>query len=176
MARFVDRLVQDGIDSPIDIIVDPNEIDLIDVRHKRLRHHWWAAQREREGLPSQGDFNISFIAEINDYLTILEKYGTDLRYESFGRGIIRAYGRDLTGQTLAALPSPVTHLFRSLYHLCEQKKVPVFTRHAPISGSAVDYWLRLIVPLCKVDPAMVSRFMVCNVAVGGTVPVRGAAS
>jgi len=169
MARFVDRLVQDGHDSIIDVIVDPDESDLIDVRQRRLRHHWWAAFRERNALPLRRDFNASFLHDIVDYLAVVEKVAGTLRYATFGKGVAQAYGRDLTGTTVDQLPLPVANLFRSMYHLAEAKLVPVFTRHAPITGPAVRNWLRLIVPLGKDDSAVVTHFMTCNVPVGGEV-------
>jgi hypothetical protein len=172
MARFVDRMVQDGHDSPIDVIIDPDEKDLIDARHRRLRHHWWAAYRERNALPLREDFSVSFLADIGDYLTILEKVGPTLRYEYYGRGVAHAYGRDLTGRTVDDFPSSVTQVFRTIYHLAEVKIVPIFMRQAPISGPAVEHWLRLIVPVSNDDPAVVTHFITCNVPVGGDVRLR----
>ncbi len=168
MARFVDILVQDGLDAPIDVIVEPDESDLVDLRHRRLRHHWWAAQRERERLPRRGDIDSIFLAEINDYVMIVKVDGADLRYQTYGRAITRAYGRDMTGRSLNAFPSTMGQLFRSVYRLCAAQRVPVFTRHKPPPAVGVDFWLRLIVPLGESGPDEITHFLVCNVPVGET--------
>lgn len=169
MARFVDTLVQDGLDAPIDVIVDPDEDDLIDARHRRLRHHWWAALRTRERLPGRGDLNASFLAEIDDHVLVVAASGGRLRYETYGRAIARAYGRDMTGRSLDEFPSVIGQLFRSVYRLCAAQRVPVFTRHKPPPAVKVDFWLRLIVPLGESGPDEVTHFLVCNVPVGEAV-------
>lgn len=165
MARFVDRFVQDGIDRPIEVIVDPNEKDLIDIRQKRLRHHWWSAHRQREGLPHLEDIAQSFLDDISDFTAFVEKKGTVLRYERFGRGLARAFGRDMTGELVDALPTEIGQLFRSVYILCENKKVPVFTRHQPPPEIAVDHWLRFVAPFSETSPIEVSHFLVCSIPV-----------
>lgn len=170
MARFVDRFVQDGLDQPIDVVVDPGEKDLIDVRQRRLRHHWWAAQRLREGLPGRADVSPVFMDEIADYVAIVAKEEKALRYQSFGKGLARAYGSDMTGRQVDELPSMIGGLFRAVYLLSETKKVPVFTRHMPPAGGSVDYWLRLVVPLGENAPSEVSHFVVCSIPV---VPPEG---
>ncbi len=169
MARFADTLVQDGLATPIDVIVDPDEGDLIDARHRRLRHHWWAALRARQRLPGRGDLSASFLAEIDDYVMIVRKDGAGLRYQAYGGAIARAYGRDMTGRSLDEFPSVIGQLFRSVYRLCAAQRVPVFTRHKPPPAVKVDFWLRLIVPLGEASPDEITHFLVCNVPVGETV-------
>ncbi len=71
MARFVDRLVQDGLDTPIDVVVDPIDSDLVDVRHRRLCHHWRLARRQRDGVPASSDLSSTFLAEIDDCMVLL---------------------------------------------------------------------------------------------------------
>lgn len=171
MARFVDTLIQDGLESPIDVIVDPDEGDLIDARHRRLRHHWWAALRARERLPGRDDFPFGFLAEIDDFVMIVAKAGADLRYETYGKAIARAYGRDMTGRFVCEFPSIVSQLFSSVYRTCMSQQVPVFTRHKPPPTVRVAYWLRLIVPLGEAGPGEVTHFLVCNVPLGEAVPL-----
>lgn len=171
MARFVDTLVQDGLDAPIDVVVDPDENDLVDARHRRLRHHWWAALRAKEGLPGRRDINAGFLAEIDEHVLVVAKSGSTLRYQTYGRAIARAYGRDMTGRSLDEFPSVIGQLFRSVYRLCAAQRVPVFTRHKPPPAVSVDFWLRLIVPLGESGADEVTHFLVCNVPVGETVPL-----
>lgn len=171
MARSIDTLVQDGLEAPIDVIVDPDEGDLVDARHRRLRHHWWAALRAQERLPGRRDINASFLAEINDYVLVVARSGATLRYQTYGRAIARAYGRDMTGRSLDEFPTVVGQLFHSVYRLCAAQRVPVFTRHKPPPVVKVDFWLRLIVPLGESGPDEVTHFLVCNVPVGEAVPL-----
>ncbi len=165
MARFVDRFVQDGIDRPIEVIVDPDEKDLVDIRQKRLRHHWKAAQREREGLPGRADISPAFLDDIVDFTAIVSKRGNALSYESFGKALARAYGRDMTGKPVDTFASGVGQLFRSIFLVSDAKKSPVFTRHQATADTTVDYWLRLVVPLADGEPTKVSHFMVCSIPV-----------
>ena len=170
MARFVDRFVQDGIDQPIDVIIDPDERDLVDIRQKRLRHHWWAAHREREGLPTRADISASFLDDIADFTAVVSRNGNTLRYESFGKGLARADGRDMTGESVDALPALIGQLFRSVYLLSEMKMAPVFTRHSPPAEIPVDYWLRLVVPFGENIPLEVSHYIVCSIPVARPEP------
>ncbi|MBL8692186.1 MAG: hypothetical protein JNL04_23975, partial [Rhodospirillaceae bacterium] len=161
---------QDGIDQPIEVIIDPDEKDLVDIRQKRLRHHWWAAQREREGLPMRADISASFLDDIADFTAVVSKNGNALRYESFGKGLARAYGRNMNGESVDALPTLIGQLFRSVYLLCEMKKAPVFTRHSASTEVTVDYWLRLVVPFGENSPLEVSHYIVCSIPVAKPEP------
>lgn len=165
MVRFVDRLVQDGIDAPVDLIVDPNERDLVDIRHKRLCHHWWAALRKRGSLPARSEISAPFLAEIADHLVLLTRHGDDFRYEQFGRALARTYGIDMTGKVLGDYPGPVATLFRSIYHTCEMKRVPVYSRHMSATAAPVDHWLRLIVPLDQKGGGQTTHLLGCSIAV-----------
>jgi hypothetical protein len=165
MTRFVDRLIQDGIHQPIEVIVDPDESDLVDIRQKRLRHHWWIAQRERSGLPVRSDINRSFLDGIADFVAVVSKIDNALRYESFGKSLADAFGRDMTGEEVESLPPSVGQTFRAVYLLSEHRRVPVFTRHTPPPGIPVDHWLRLVVPLGDADRTKVGGFIVCSIPV-----------
>lgn len=165
MVRFVDRLVQDGIDAPIDLIVDPSERDLVDIRHKRLCHHWWAALRKRGGLPRRDEISAPFLAEIADHSVVLARQGDDFRYERFGRALARTYGIDMTGKQLGDYPEPVAKLFRAIYHLCEVKRFPVYSRHMSATAAPVDHWLRLIVPLDQKGGGQTTHLLGCSIAV-----------
>lgn len=167
MARFVDRLVQDGLDTPIDVIVDPIDQDLVDARHRRLCHHWRAARRQREGVPASFDLSSTFLAEIDDNMALLAKRGEDLHYLRFGRNLAKAYGRDMTGLGVDDFPSLIGQLFRSVYRLSEAHRVPVFSQHKPPPEIAVDLWLRLVVPLDETESgSLVTAFIVCSVPIG----------
>lgn len=167
MPRIVDRLVQDGLDTPIDVVVDPTDQDLVDVRHRRLCHHWRMARRERDGVPASGDLNPGFLAEIDDYLVLLVKRGDDLHYLRFGRGLVKAYGRDMTGLSVDDFPTLIGQLFRSVYRLSEAYRVPVFSQHKPPPSVTVDYWLRLVVPLDETGSGRtITGFLVCSIPIG----------
>ena len=165
MARFVDRLIQDGIHQPIEVIVDPDESDLVDIRQKRLRHHWWTAQRERSALPVRSDISRSFLDDLVDIIAVVSKIDNALRYDSFGKSLADAFGRDMTGEEIDSLPPSVGQMFRAVYLLSEHRRVPVFTRHKPPPGVPVDHWLRLVVPLGDSDRTRVGGFIVCSIPV-----------
>lgn len=167
MARFVDRLVQDGLDTPIDVVVDPIDSDLADVRHRRLCDHWRTARRERKGLPASADLSPGFLAEIDDHMALLVKRGVDMHYLRYGRALAKAYGRDLTGRSVDDLPTLIGQLFRSVYRYCEAYQVPVLSRHKPPPTVAVDLWLRLVVPLDETgDGDAVTSFLLCSIPIG----------
>ena len=167
MARFTDRLVQDGLDTPIDVVVDPIDSDLVDVRHRRRCHHWRAAQRERKSLPACADLSPTFLAEIDDYMVLLVKRGATMHYLRYGRGLVRAYGRDMTGLGVDDFPTLIGQLFRSVYRFCETYRVPVFSQHSPPPEVTVDYWLRLVVPIDETGGGdVITGFLVCSIPVG----------
>lgn len=167
MARFTDRLVQDGLDTAIDVVVDPTDQDLVDVRHRRLCHRWRVARRERNGVPASGDLDPGFLAEIDDYMALLVKRGDDLHYLRFGRSLAKAYGRDMTGLSVDDFPTRIGQLFRSVYRLSEAYRVPVFSQHKPPPTVAVDLWLRLVVPLDETESGnVITAFLVCSIPIG----------
>ena len=167
MARFVDRLVQDRLDTPIDVVVDPIDSDLVDVRHRRLCHHWRLARRQRDGVPASSDLSSTFLAEIDDCMVLLAKRGEDLHYLRFGRTLAKAYGRDMTGLSVDDFPTLIHPLFKTVYRLCEGYRVPVFGQHKPPPTVAVDLWLRLEVPLDETESgSIVTSFIVCSIPIG----------
>jgi hypothetical protein len=169
MARFVDTLIQDGLDWPIEVIVDPVEPDLVDIRHRRLCHHWRVAQRARQALPMRSDLSPAFLAEITDHL-VVTRNGDDPYYEHYGRALARAYGRDMTGKSASDFPASIGQMFRSIYRLCELNRAPVFACHTPPPSVPIEHWLRLVVPLGDAGGHQVTHFLVCSIPVGGTTP------
>jgi hypothetical protein len=170
MARFVDRLIHDAFSAPVELIVDPSEDDLVDVRHRRLRHYWWSAFRLRQRLPRQEDIGAGFLDEIADFSVIAVPDRDDHRLEVYGRALARAYGRNMKGQRLADFPPLVAQFMRSIYAVCRSHQVPVFTLHTPPPEIEVETWLRLVLPLEDADARI--RFLACSVPLGLHVPLQ----
>jgi diguanylate cyclase (GGDEF)-like protein/PAS domain S-box-containing protein len=96
-----------------------------------------------------------------------------LVYHHYGAGIARHYGRDMTGQSMAAFPGHIGTFFAAVYEAVRLRAEPIFTEHEPPATVLVRSWRRLVLPFA--DPlGAVGGFIVGNIpesAVGALLDV-----
>gem|GEM_PF-2204028 len=83
-------------------------------------------------------------------------------YRHYGAGIARHYGRDMTGESIAAFTGHIGTFFAAVYEAVRLRPEPVFTEHEPPAAVLVRSWRRLILPFA-VPGEPVSSFVVGNI-------------
>jgi hypothetical protein len=163
MRRILHWPVPD-LPKPATVIVDPERADLIDLRKRALLAEWHRARFKRGRIPKRADLDRDLLKDIGDYLidVAIELDGR-LRFRSYGLGIAAAFGRDMTGKSLADLPAAAARFFARVYGIAQAERVPCATRHAPDPTIPVSNWLRLVTPLDEAGEGRVTAFLCCNV-------------
>jgi diguanylate cyclase (GGDEF)-like protein/PAS domain S-box-containing protein len=85
--------------------------------------------------------------------------GRDFHYRSYGRALVRHYGRDLAGTRTSAVGNHVARFSAAIYRAVMLRGEPVFTIHEPPSSIFVRQWSRVVLPLVSCD-GTVSRILV----------------
>ncbi len=96
------------------------------------------------------DFNLDRFGAVQDWIMLLRREPTtefNLRYDHYGRGISRAYGKDLTGQDVSGFPDHIATFFKAVYMAVAERRERLLSIHQPPRQVFVSNWRRLIVPL-----------------------------
>jgi diguanylate cyclase (GGDEF)-like protein/PAS domain S-box-containing protein len=139
----------------------------------RLAKAWQRASCLAGGIPSMADAQALVDARDGEWTMLLAPppETTELPaptplhrfvYRHYGAGIARQYGRDMTGQTLAAFPGHIGSFFAAVYEAVRLRPEPIFTEHEPPATVLVRSWRRLVLPLAAAGQP-VSGFLVGNV-------------
>lgn len=101
---------------------------------------------------------------IRDWLMVLTttEDSSVFRYEHYGSGIARSYGKDMTGCTTDAFPGHISAFFTATYQAVRHRKERLMTVHQPPRSVFVSTWRRMIVPVVDGDGQVV-QFLVLNV-------------
>lgn len=155
----------EGLTEPFFVRADPSEEDLLDLRKRRLLRAWRRQRYALNRTPAIGELDQGLLGEISAHTMVLELLPDgDFRYTHYGKAIIAAFGRDMTGKRTSELPTPVAKAFLSVYRLALKTKIPYATRHKPPAPIKVGHWHRLVLPL-RGENADIGGFLVCNVPV-----------
>jgi hypothetical protein len=156
----------DGLDEPMLIIANPNEVDLIDMRERVALKSWRKAAFAKGRLPTIGELGVDMMTDLEPNLMELEVLPDgDMLYRRHGVSITRAYGKDLTGRRTSELPTPVAKVLLSVYRLAIKQPVPYSTRHRSPGEVRVAHWHRLILPMGDAKTGKVGEFVVCIVPI-----------
>jgi diguanylate cyclase (GGDEF)-like protein/PAS domain S-box-containing protein len=142
----------------------------------RLAEAWQRASRLQGGLPAMaqalalldgrdGEWTMLLAPPRPDPGTPEPSVPTPLHhfvYRHYGAGIVRQYGRDMTGQTLAAFPGHIGTFFAAVYEAVRLRPEPIFTEHEPPAAVLVRSWRRLVLPFAAAGQP-VGGFLVGNV-------------
>lgn len=155
----------DGLPEPFEVRADPMEEDLLDLRKRRLLRAWRKRRYALSRMPGIDELDQGLLEEISAHTMILELLPDgDFRYKHYGKAIVAAFGRDMTGKRTSELPTAVAKAFLSVYRLALKTRIPYATRHKPPAPIKVGHWHRLVLPL-RTENAEVGGFLVCNVPV-----------
>jgi hypothetical protein len=155
-----------GFDEPMRVVSNPTEGDLIDARERAALKAWRKSSFARGAVPRRDQLNPMLLEELSANLMELDVLDDgDLVYTHCGRNVAAAFGDNVAGQRTSELPSPISKVFLSVYHLAIKHPVPFATRHAsPLD--AVAYWHRLILPVDPSESGRARRFVVCSLPIG----------
>ncbi len=113
-------------------------------------------------VPKHGFDLAAFEEGMRRWIMVVAPDGDNYRYEYYGKGIARHYGRDMTGQTTTGFTNHIGQFFNALYQVAQKHGEWVLSEHEPPKSVFVRVWRRLIVPLFGTDSQTVTGFAVIN--------------
>ncbi len=158
-------VVQEGLPKAATVILEPGEGDLMDMRLRGLLRAWISAKLKSKGrLPAKGDLAEGAVRAAADFCVDIEIVaGGELVFRTYGRGIARAFGRDMTGRKVSDLPKANAIFFKKVYFIAGSKRIACATEHAPSATVPVGRWMRLVLPLDEAGKGSATHFLACNV-------------
>ncbi|MBI3507442.1 MAG: hypothetical protein HY059_21615 [Proteobacteria bacterium] len=159
----LDRTFTDlGLKKPV-LVLEPATKALPDATLRTVHAHWLALRGDRD-MPDWPDFSIEGLGVDAVHLAVVDPVpGTsDFRFEVYGSSVIGAARRDYRGETVREMglrvgtPGPL--LYRAVYALVKQRRVPAYTWNVAPPWQKVEAWNRLVLPFA-LDGDI--RFLVC---------------
>lgn len=110
---------------------------------------FWDGKRRGRKVPARKDFDVFELRPWLGYLHLVEvlEGGRDFRYAIYGTDLAMAFGIDLTGKTLAAVPAAVRQAVESAYRAVRMSGEPLFIEDDPTFESSIERVECLILPL-----------------------------
>jgi diguanylate cyclase (GGDEF)-like protein/PAS domain S-box-containing protein len=129
-----------------------------------------AAMEFWRGLAASGSFQpldvhaLDPLGATAHYTMILEplENGGDFYYRSYGRALMRHYGRDLAGQRLSGVAGHVSRFAGAVYRAVMLRREPLYTEHEPPTSVFVRQWSRVMLPLTDAH-GVVTQILVASV-------------
>ena len=150
-----------------------------EIRHSKLQRllAYWRAKSWGSRLPARADIDPLEMTPWLGHLLLIEPDPIgDYRYRLYGTEFVEAFGRDMTGRTLASLPQQQHRLLAAEYGEARIRRAPltrVYTADFPDPNNTHRLrrasWERLVLPLAS-DGANVDMLLV------GAYPLDEAAS
>ena len=161
------NVVQEGLPRAATVILEPGDGDLMDMRLRGLLRAWTSAKFKNKGrLPAKGDLAEGAVRAAADFCVDIEiAAGGELAFLSYGRGIARAFGRDMTGRRVSDLPKADAIFFKKVYFIAGSKRIACATEHAPSATVPVGRWMRLVLPMDETGKGNATHFLACNVPI-----------
>jgi hypothetical protein len=130
----------------------PKLVDLLD---------FWHRKRAGRRMPARGDFDVFELRPWLGYLHLVEviEGGEDFLHRIYGSEVAAAFGIDLTGKRLIAVPAAVRESVRRSYAAACESCEPLFIEDDPLLNSSVDRVQALIMPL-SADGLVVDRLLI----------------
>ncbi|WP_020594174.1 PAS domain-containing protein [Kiloniella laminariae] len=122
--------------------------------------NWWEATRAGRFAPMPTDVDPFALRPVLGRVTVLDVLdgGEDFRYRLYGSAIMNEPGKDLTGQLVSEIWTPLRAFFAITYRALLKRREPLYTRHVPHHSLKLSTWDRLILPLG--ENGEVSRILV----------------
>lgn len=149
--------------SPPEIVLVPSHGDIEPYRLASL-YDYWAGLPRGPRLPLTEAIDALDIGPALGIVMLLEPVTDepDFRFRLYGSEVAAASGLELTGKTLAAVPSAeLSDFFRVTYLAALRLGAPLLTRHRPPPEYNVTAWTRLVLP-CEDGDGTVDRLLVGN--------------
>ncbi len=128
-----------------------------------IAYEYWQ-ELKAEGatpVPRRAALEIERLKRVLHHVTLLEviEQGADFRYRVFGTGLVRATGRDLTGQRVSELGHEIRPIATRLYSKVVRDGKPRYACHPAPAEHHVESWERVVLPL-STDGTDVSQLLV----------------
>lgn len=131
----------------------------------RATHAYWNRIRGAREMPDWGDLHVEVLGIDVVHLAVVDpvRDAVDFRFAVYGSAVSNVAMRDYRGETVrgmglrAGTPGPM--LYRAVYALVRQRRVPAFTWNVAPPWQEVEAWNRLVLPFAFADGEL--RFLVC---------------
>lgn len=155
-----DLFIQNGARPPV-ILWSPEDEELRSPLMRRFAEAIRGWERP-DGRIRERDFDPSALGTLSDWFMQISVEVGIMRYDYYGDGIRRHYGKDMTGAEVTAFGGHIAQFFIGVYEASRDRKERVMTIHEPPRAVFVRAWRRLIVPLFADDGETVTSFAVLN--------------
>jgi hypothetical protein len=110
---------------------------------------FWDRKRGGRRIPARKEFDVFELRPWLGYLHLVEVIdaGRDYRYVIYGTDIAMAFGIDLTGKTLDAVPPSARDAIRNAYVAVRASGEPLLIEDDPVLQSSLERVESLILPL-----------------------------
>lgn len=125
---------------------------------------WWQENHSNDFLPNPSLITPEDLKPVLGKVAILEPVnkGEDFNYRLYGSTIIPGPYKDLTGQNLMNIWTPLRTYFLINYRAVMFRKEPLFSIHKPHFSFDIKRWERLILPFGSKNE--VSRILLVNMS------------
>lgn len=110
-------------------------------------YDYWSARRVRDAIPLRDAF---FRPELERWgrnvVLIRAKQNTDMSYGFYGANFKEAFGLDMTGASLDALPKEQAATLKAEYRAVIQSRKPAWRHYTAWFGEQLQTWERLTLP------------------------------
>jgi hypothetical protein len=122
---------------------------------------FWQRKRGARLMPARTDVDVLELRPWLGYVHMVEvlEGGADFRYRIYGTEIAVAFGSDLTGKRLSAVPAAAREAVRRSYAMACQSCAPLFLSEDPLLTSSLERVESLILPLSG-DGVVVDRLLI----------------
>ncbi len=127
------------------------------LRHSELTalHQWWLDHGGSDGLTSAADIGPAMLRRWLDNLVVIDlPIGGQIRYSYYGRNLAAAFGTDMVGQSIDALPDAQREILAEEYEGIRNNPTPVSRRYTAYFGNSLQTWERLLLPFFDADGAV----------------------
>jgi len=110
---------------------------------------FWSSLAEGDRLPRRADLDPVALARWLGNLIMVQVVdgGADFRFRLYGTKVAESNQRDLTGQSVSALPASDVAIVAGGYREALARRAPVYRGHTIIADGQYFTWERVILPL-----------------------------
>lgn len=112
-------------------------------------HAYWLDRAAGRPMPARADIDVFEMKRWLGHLMLVEMLegGADYRYRLYGSNVALLFGRDRTGQTMAALPVHARDVVAAEYRRVVETGRPDYVRHRRTLARGSGEIAKLILPL-----------------------------
>jgi hypothetical protein len=128
---------------------------------------FWQRKRAGRLMPARADVDVLELRPWLGYVHLVEvvEGGADFLHRIYGTEIAVAFGIDLTGKRLGAVPAAARDAVRRSYCAACQSRSPLFLAEDPLLNSSLERVESLILPLSS-DGVVVDRLLIGTARAG----------